>query len=263
MMGECRAKGRGTRCPAEVGKVQHRILQVKWRGWDSQTQSRCKWIHGISCEGPWGVLPASPDEGWGSGYGQAGRHRVGLAAQLWLSFTPSLQPLGQDFCCCVELPTRVSHGWGDPNDGRQLQAGSNGSELDLSPGLLLAIRWVMARHIPTLASPKLDARGMKEQASPYLLLCHNHSQHFCSRHILYPPLPTHIHSLWVPRGAVAQERRAEHGQSSVLKIQPLITQWVPYVPWKCNMREDSQPIHVLGQIKAIYYSTQLLNLVIF
>lgn len=49
---------------------------------------------------------------------------------------------------------------------------------------------------------------------------------------------------------------------SVLKILPLITQWVPYVPWKCNMQEDSQPIHVLGQIKAIYYSTQLLNLVI-
>lgn len=95
MMGECRAKGRGTRCPAEVGKVQHRILQVKWGGWDSQTQSRCKWIHEISYEGLWGVLPASPDEGWGSGYGQAGRHRVGLAAQLWLSFTPSLQPLGR------------------------------------------------------------------------------------------------------------------------------------------------------------------------
>lgn len=49
---------------------------------------------------------------------------------------------------------------------------------------------------------------------------------------------------------------------SALKILLLITQWVPHVPWKCNTQEDSQPIHVLGQIEAIYYSTQLLNLVI-
>jgi len=48
---------------------------------------------------------------------------------------------------------------------------------------------------------------------------------------------------------------------SVLEILLLIAQWVPYVPWKCTVQEDSHPIHVLGQIKAIYYSTQLLNLV--
>lgn len=86
MMGECRAKGRGTWCPAEVGKVQHRILQVKWGGWDSQTQSRCKWIHEISYEGLWGVLPASPDEGWGirvwAGRKAQGRTHSPALAQL-------------------------------------------------------------------------------------------------------------------------------------------------------------------------------------
>lgn len=86
MMGECRAKGRGTWCPAEVGKVQHRILQVKWGGWDSQAQSRCKWIHEISYEGLWGVLPASPDEGWGirvwAGRKAQGRTRSPALAQL-------------------------------------------------------------------------------------------------------------------------------------------------------------------------------------
>lgn len=74
---------------------------------------------------------------------------------------------------------------------------------------------------------------------------------------------------WDPKRcrSEGEERRGEQSTAkaahcSVLKILLLITQWVPYVPWKCNMREDSQPIHVLGQINAIYYSTQLLNLVI-
>jgi len=55
---------------------------------------------------------------------------------------------------------------------------------------------------------------------------------------------------------------AKAAHPSVLKILLLITQWVPYVPWKCNMWEDFQSINILGQIKAIYYPTQLLNLVV-
>lgn len=109
-MGEWRAKARGTQCPAEAGTVQHHGLQVKWGWWDSQTQPRCTRIYQICPEGPWGVLPASLDEG----YGQAGGRRVGLAGQLLLSFPPSLQPWGR-ISAAVLSPQR-----GNPMAGESL-----------------------------------------------------------------------------------------------------------------------------------------------
>lgn len=66
-------------------------------GGRAQILSRSDWIHQISPQGPQKVLPAGLGEGWGAGYGQAGEHEVGPAVLLWLSFTASLQPSGQDF----------------------------------------------------------------------------------------------------------------------------------------------------------------------
>lgn len=55
------------------------------------------------CQGPRGVLPASLGEGWEVRYGQAGGHEVGPA--VLLSFTTSLQPLGQDFLLRCQAPS--------------------------------------------------------------------------------------------------------------------------------------------------------------
>lgn len=91
MMGEWRAKAKGTQCPAEAGKDQHlagevgRVGQADTPGVNGSIRSPLG-DHGESFQP---ALVRAGDQGVGRQEG------TGFTAQLLLSFTPSLQPWGR------------------------------------------------------------------------------------------------------------------------------------------------------------------------